>query len=866
MAFPFLHEKLDAIRENGNSASMPRFISENLNPSFELRPYQEQAFENFITYFEGGLRQKPAQVLFHMATGSGKTLIMAGLMLYLYKQGYRNFLFFVNLSTIVEKTKVNFLNQTSTKYLFADEINIDGERVKIREVSNFQNSDPDSINICFSTIQGLHTDMWFAKENSMTFDDFDDRKVVLISDEAHHLNADTKKKQNAEEQDISHSWEQTVKYIFSKNPDNVLLEFTATCNLSNPCIKAAYEDKIIFDYALSKFYKDRYSKDIITLRSDMPVMERALQALVLSQYRLKVFQSRRLPIKPVILFKAAKIDDSKKFMSDFLQYISNLSANNIQDLSEKASTPIMQKAFDYFSEEGISFQSLAQELKEDFSEDHCVSVNEDKDAEQKQILLNSLEDKDNPYRAIFEVKKLDEGWDVLNLFDIVRLYETRQSGKKVSAATVSEAQLIGRGARYCPFMLNDDQPKFQRKYDEDAGNEMRVCEQLYYHCQNDHRYVSELHAALREIGLDTEKIAQIEYKLKETFKDDELYKTGLVFANSKETKSRADVHGLLPSIRDIPYSYRTYASSSKTDYVMEEISSYDDEKADLHIKRMTIKEIASINYAIVHKALMKYPVYKFNTLKSLFPNLRTMREFINDDNYLGGIKIDIESNEQKPSPLTMHKAVLYVAGKIASSLSGIEETYQGTREFNARKVREVFKDKIANYTDPHDGGIGVSQNDSKVPYEWRMDLSKKDWYAYYDNYGTSEEKAFVAYFSKNVEELRKKYSKIFLVRNERELCIYSFEDGERFEPDFVLFLQKQNTDGFEQLQIFIEPKGNHLLEKDAWKEKFLLQLKDEAVPVKIFVDDNKYKIWGMHFFNNDNRMTEFDEEFQALLK
>ena len=59
---------------------------------------------------------------------------------------------------------------------------------------------------------------------------------------------------------------------------------------------------------------------------------------------------------------------------------------------------------------------LAQELREDFSEEHCVSVNDDKEADTKQILLNSLEDASNPYRAIFEVKKLDEGWDVLNLF------------------------------------------------------------------------------------------------------------------------------------------------------------------------------------------------------------------------------------------------------------------------------------------------------------------------------------------------------------------------------------------------------------------------------------------------------------------
>lgn len=190
----FLYEKMDALREAGVNAELPSYIPENLNQNFELRPYQKEAFENFITYFEGKLRQRPSQVLFHMATGSGKTLIMAGLMLYLYKQGYRNFLFFVNLSNIVEKTKVNFEDATSTKYLFADEIVLDGDRVTIQEVTNFQYSDPAKINICFSTTQGLHMDMWMTKENGMSFDDFDNQKVVLISDEAHHLNVDTKKK------------------------------------------------------------------------------------------------------------------------------------------------------------------------------------------------------------------------------------------------------------------------------------------------------------------------------------------------------------------------------------------------------------------------------------------------------------------------------------------------------------------------------------------------------------------------------------------------------------------------------------------------------------------------------------------------
>jgi type III restriction enzyme len=214
----------------------------------------------------------------------------------------------------------------------------------------------------------------------------------------------------------------------------------------------------------------------------------------------------------------------------------------------------------------------------------------------------------------------------------------------------------------------------------------------------------------------------------------------------------------------------------------------------------------------------------------------------------------------------LYSAVFYVLGKIANSISDIQEAYSGTKEFRPKNVRDVFRNKTVNYTNPHDGGIGISQNDTSVNGEWKIDLSNEEWFAYTDNFGTSEEKAFVAYFKRYVADLKKNYNKVYLVRNEREFHIYSFDDGERFEPDYVLFLQKEKTDGFEQIQIFVEPKGTQLLEKDAWKEKFLLQLIDEAVPVKKFVDDNDYKIWGLHFFNLENRMPSFDKDFQTLLQ
>lgn len=861
----FLYEKIDTLREVGVSKELPQYIPNNLNPNFELRPYQTAAFENFITYFESDkLCQKPTQTLFHMATGSGKTLIMAGFMLYLYKQGYRNFLFFVNLSNIVQKTKENFLNSVSSKYLFADEITINGEKIKIKEVSNFQYSDDTAINICFTTTQGLHSDMWSVKENSLSVDDFANQKVVLISDEAHHLNADTKKMSKDEEENYK-SWEYTVHRIFSANRDNVLLEFTATCDIKNPLIKAEYENKIVFDYPLYKFRADRYSKEIKTLRSDLDVEDRALQALILSQYRYKVFQDYRQNIKPVVFFQSRLVKENAANMAKIVNMVKSLSGERIKNLFEQSTSETLAQAHKYFVKNGIFDDELASELKDDFSEDHCISANDNKDVENKQIMLNSLEDKTNPYRAVFAVDKLNEGWDVLNLFDIVRLYETRDGKNGIPGkTTMKEAQLIGRGARYCPFKITEEQEKYQRKFDNDIDNPLRICEELYYHCWNEPRYISELHTALREIGIDLDKTVVRNYILKDEFKEDDIYKSGYVFVNERLLKSRNEVVGLLPSVRDKIFNISIVTGRSGEDVIMENNSSQDS-NPNTYTYRTTIGNIADINYAIVYKALCKYSIFKFNILKSYFPNLKSTKEFVYDKNYLGNIRLHIISKYETPSTDILYFACVKILGKIAESISSIEETYEGSSEFTAQHIHDIFKNKRCNYIDPHDGGVGVSQNDNSVPIAWKMDLSKEDWFVFEDNYGTCEEKAFVAYFKEYVKELKDKYDKVYLVRNERQLAIYSFEGGERFEPDYLLFLHLPKQDGYEQLQVFIEPKGAHLIEKDSWKEDFLLQLKSKAIPVTKFADDNKYKIWGFHFFNRDCRVAEFDEDMNQLL-
>ena len=77
-----LYEVFDNLKQaHGEDYFVSRLgdeIVQNLNPKFELREYQKEALGRFDFYFGGyQKRAHPAQLLFNMATGSGKTLVMA---------------------------------------------------------------------------------------------------------------------------------------------------------------------------------------------------------------------------------------------------------------------------------------------------------------------------------------------------------------------------------------------------------------------------------------------------------------------------------------------------------------------------------------------------------------------------------------------------------------------------------------------------------------------------------------------------------------------------------------------------------------------------------------------------------------------
>ena len=832
---PFARKELERV-------VLPNYLADNLK--YSIRPYQEEAFKRYIYLDKEDFEEKPNKpyhLLYNMATGSGKTMVMAGLMLYLYEKGYRNFLFFVNSNNIILKTKENFLNPEASKYLFTDKIVVNGKDVLVKEVENFDEADNDNINIKFVSIQMLTSGLLLnVRENGLSFEDFENRKLVLLGDEAHHNNAEV--------------WGDLVERIHKMNFENVLLEFTATLDYESQAIVDKYQDKVIYKYDLAQFRLDKYSKEINLIRSLYDETQRIIQALILNLYREELATSKNINLKPVILFKAKRtIKESEHNKANFHKLIDDFSAKMVEDLRETSTVSVVQKAFQFFDSKNLSSNEIAKRIKKNFKEENCISANNDAEAELNQIKLNTLEDENNPIRAVFAVQKLNEGWDVLNLFDIVRLYEGQNTGgtnTTIGKTTLSEAQLIGRGARYFPFKIEEGQDLYKRKYDDELTNDLKVLEELYYHAKDENRYIAEIKKALRESGAmdDDEKSIQLDLFLKEEFKKTEFYKRGKVVYNKKVEKSYNNVK----SFSDLGVSQRNI-NFTLSSGIGKMVGVFTKEEKDNTTEKVIQKDIKVLDIPrhIIRYSLSQNPFYYFSSLKRYFPNVASLSNFIDSDEYLGGLEITFNGTKTRISEISHNDYLLALQQLLQTIESEIKSNlteYEGSAYIN-EYVHKVFKDKpIKVYKDSEraDGQFDV--------------VSEPEWYVYNANYGTSEEKDFVKMFSRRFENLEKSFENIYLIRNEREIKIID-KLGRAFEPDFLLFC-KQKTGNELTYQVFIEPKGKHLKAYDKWKEDFLKEIRDEQKTIKI--DSDNYLITGVPFYNNENE-NDFKQTLESTL-
>ncbi len=857
--FPTLEKAKEEVNSFLNQLPNLYYIDENLKHT--LRRYQQSA----LLYLNWSQKQVDAnekynQLMFNMATGSGKTDVMAAVILYLFKEfKYTNFLFVSNTTAVVDKTKENFLNTVSAKYLFSAPINIDGERIDIKSVESFPiNQEPNTIYLKLSTVQSLSNELYDPQENALTFDDLEKHKIVILADEAHHFNAQTKKNQREET-----SWENLLDQIRRSNKLNRQLEFTATIDVDKEDVYEKYKDKIIYKYDLSKFMEEGYSKNVFRLQANNDNMQKLLNAVLLSQYRKRIAQKLEIPnFKPILLVKSNRIKTSQTVKDDFLSMIENLSTESLNEFlltNKKLNLSSMALSLTYKYWLSQDLVKAVSEIKQDFNINTTINVNE---GGTKGLLsdnvdfrnLNSLEDIDNPFRIIFAVAKLTEGWDVLNLYDIVRVSEEKES--RTLKQTNSEAQLIGRGARYYPFVYKGDK-SYTRRFDNGSSNEKRLLETLYYHTINDSKYINNLNKSFDKMDLIVNQDADYQTfsaKVKSKFKQTSFYKNGSLFYNKTEEVPDSEYknigdYGIDNFTMVIDYNLSTTENRLRDDIfqINDSNTRYDN----------VVEFYNNDDYRLIKKAIARNKFYRFDNMKRYLPMLSSIKEFIKSQKWLGNLKVMARVPDQYNVDLSLMEklAVLDIAlRRIQTNIVKNYRKERGTNKFISIAVRDAVKDYSKIVPQPSNKKV---VNELIQPKK----MNDADWFPY--DYAITDqlESSLINLISSMVDEFKRKYQNVYLIRNEETISswkLHEFENKvtkhyEGYMPDFILVLDN----GKIMYQVYVEPKGEQLLEKDAWKEELLESIRPENIDI---IGENKdVKLYGVKFYTHGDGRNIVDE-------
>ncbi|MDK4651193.1 DEAD/DEAH box helicase family protein [Kingella kingae] len=892
--------------------AIPEFITHNLK--YDLFEWQREALENFLIFQDPQteledfpeIKNRPTHLLFNMATGAGKTLMMAALILYYFDKGYRHFLFFVNQNNIVDKTENNFIDPTHAKFLFIEKILQGDTVIPIRKVETFSQYS-DGIEIKFTTIQKLYNDIHTERENQTTLADLHELNLVMLGDEAHHLNAQTKNGKSAPldfEAEITNKtnsdeverkgWEHMVlELLLNKNgkpSENVLLEFTATPP-ENAEVQEKYRDKIIVKFDLKDFLSKGYTKAINLISSTFTKKERVLHALLFAWYRHQIALKHGIAnFKPVMLFRSKTIDESWSDYREFLQWSQNIQGSDFEFLNrlsgnlkadenenEQGKTRTEQ-ALAFMREQGLETSHIADWIRQSYQAHNVIITNsqtnktkKEKTDENTEKLLNNLEAVDNPVRAIFTVDRLTEGWDVLNLFDIVRLYEGQNGGGsnkksgKTASATVSEKQLIGRGVRYFPFVFGDKLPN-KRKFDEDLQHELRMLEELFYYTHDEQsRYISELKAELRKdvfLPENSDKVL-VEIGLKPEFAQDESFKNILIWVNEKQPNLNAKTNNA-DSLKANPQTIVFTAHGSKVVQETQFSADEKDEKSQQIGKSGSSHEpitIAKMEKHIFNKALhikgkRANSLFHFNQLQTKL-NIASRDELQTDLLKDWKIKFLGLDNNQKISPDDKLQACLNVLDKVEAHLNQSDKPFVGTTEFTSKKLWDIFSQPKQKWVNATDIKQSVIQN--------------HDWYVMDNFIGNNLEEQLINYIVNELKNLQANYD-VKLIRNEEVLKLANFDNGDGFMPDFILLLKDKHqstvnqTDHLLHYQIFIEPKGEHLIATDSWKQDFLNAITTQYGKNRILQKDTPhYRLIGLPFFadkeKNPKQYDKFDQLF-----
>lgn len=512
-----------------------------------------------------------------------------------------------------------------------------------------------------------------------------------------------------------------------------------------------------------------------------------------------------------------------------------------------------------------NFAETVVELKRDFKPLTTINVN---DTAREGVLgdkndfnnLNTLEDVNNPLRVIFAVAKLTEGWDVLNLYDIVRIGEQPVT----TSQTNSEAQLIGRGARYNPFMYKGER-SYTRRFDR-SNPDLELLESLFYHTINDVKYINNLLKSFDKMNLVSESDNDNDYTVytaavKDSFKKSKAYKYGKLWHNQLEDVPESAYNNLGSYGFD-----RNVITIDMNDSILEHSRNQESKIGEASSREVIIADFSkSSDLRLLKKAMSRDKFFRFAELAKWIPNLKSLNEFMVSKKWLGNLRINATVPYNRLNSSQDNNFKLTVVDRALSQVkSAIKKNYlkkRGTNRFESVPLKDVVIDYTKRVSNNNTGMQSIVKPEP---------MNKDDWFVYDQAIVDGLEKSLIELVRGLVIELKKDYEEVFLIRNEEtinKLKLYDFNSDnsnevshyEGFMPDFLLYL----NDGQVTYQLFIEPKGEHLIERDSWKGRLLNKIKPENIE---FIGENdNARLYGVKFFRY-GKGNEVETSIKEILK
>lgn len=365
-----------------------------------------------VTSFE---REFPS-VCFALATGVGKTRLMAAIMTYLHRvKKINNFFVVAPNKTIYEKLKRDFNPAYPDKYVFSGLYDfvtpprlIDGDSFEnFRQTGFFHSEITINIFNIAKLTHGRGKEAELARVvrlNELLGQSYFDYlrslpDLCLMMDESHHYHA-----------------EQGFGVINDLNP-LIGVEFTATPQIQTSRGKVDFKN-VAYEYSLAHALNDKmYVKEpVVWTRRDFDASQYTDEQLD----REKLIDGIKLHIDTKAKLDVYARNYGKPFVNPFVLVVAKDIAHSRQIRDFLTSAEFYDG---YYADKVLEINSKQGKIESD----------------ENTALLLGLESPENIIEIVIHVDKLKEGWDVTNLYTIVPL--------RASASETLTEQTIGRGLR-----------------------------------------------------------------------------------------------------------------------------------------------------------------------------------------------------------------------------------------------------------------------------------------------------------------------------------------------------------------------------------------------------------------------------------